>query len=636
MIVLIHILFPTFTEPINPNSNKILQRHLSLLSVYFFSLMFLNAQGNPRIDSLLSLLKKDKEDTGKVNNLNNLSREYLNTCSYDTALQFGSAALALAQQLRNSSDESIALQSKKSMVAAYGNIGVIYMEQGDYPSALEYYLKALKVAEETGDKDKIAIQLGNIGSIYTNQDDYPNALEYYNKALKLFEGSGNRGKIATVLSNTGIIYWYQRDYAKALEYYQKALKIRDNINDKNGMTNLLGNIGTVYHVQKDYPNALEYYLKALKVAEEIEDKSRIAIWLGNTGELYTALKEYDKAEKYLLKSLAIAEQIRSMDDIRAGHLHLSEMYETMGKFSTALEHYKKAMIAKDSIFNEEKNKEITRKIMTYEFEKKEAVAQKNMEMEIQRYKQTRNLVILGSIAGLALILIGYNRYRLRQRIRHQKQLANLERKALHLQMNPHFIFNSLGSIGSFIVQNDVKSSLKYLARFSKLIRITLENSKDDYVTLYKEMELLKNYMELEQLRSENKFDFSITEDISMAEQVIIPPMLIQPFVENAILHGIIPKKERGNIAVRLYEKEKILICEVEDDGVGRNFSKAEKNITHQSMAMDIIRNRLDTMNAMASERMKLLIVDKKNDIGEPAGTKVVLEMPVKYLSLNLN
>ncbi|TAL58671.1 MAG: tetratricopeptide repeat protein [Bacteroidetes bacterium] len=616
---------------------------MKFLPSFFFSWCFcllsitsLNAQRKVTIDSLLSLIKKDKEDTSKINHLNNLSREYIDVCSYDTGLYYNNAALHLAQQLKNSTNESIAVQSKKGIAASYGNMGIVYMEQGDYPKALEYYLKALKIVEETGDKNRIAIQLGNIGSIYNNQYDYPKALEYYIRALKLFEELGNKEKIATVLSNTGIIHWYQEDYPRALEYYLKALKIREELKSKSGMSNLLGNIGAVYHAEKNYPEALEYYLKALKAAEETGDKTRIAIWLGNTGGLYTALKKYDEAEKYLLKSLFIAEQISSLDDIKVGHQHLSELYEAMGKFAKALEHYKKAMVVKDSIFNKEKNQEIIRKIMNYEFEKKEANAQKTMEIEIEHYKQTRNLVILGSISGLALIFVGYNRYRLKQKIKYQKQLTNLERKALHLQMNPHFIFNSLGSIGSFIVQNDAKSSLKYLASFSKLIRIILENSKDDYVTLYKEMELLQNYLELEQLRSDNKFDFSVIHDIPMADRVTVPPMLIQPFVENAVLHGILPKNDRGNIAVRFYEKNKTLVCEIEDDGVGRTFSKTEKNTTHQSMAMDIIQNRLNTMSAMTSEKMKFRVEDKKNDKGEPAGTKVVLEMPVKYLRLNLN
>ena len=149
------------------------------------------------------------------------------------------------------------------------------------------------------------------------------------------------------------------------------------------------------------------------------------------------------------------------------------------------------------------------------------------------------------LLSVGLGFLFYNRNQLKKTLTLQKNLAEYEQKALHLQMNPHFVFNCLGSISSFIVQNGNDSAIKYLAKFSKLMRLTLEYSKESLIPVDKEIEGLQNYLELEQLRFNKVFDFKITKDNNIEDDMALPPLLIQPFVENAIIHGLIPKKEFG-------------------------------------------------------------------------------------------
>ena len=216
----------------------------------------------------------------------------------------------------------------------------------------------------------------------------------------------------------------------------------------------------------------------------------------------------------------------------------------------------------------------------------------------------------------------------------QKELAVYEQKALHLQMNPHFVFNCLGSISSFIVQNGTDSAIKYLSKFSKLMRLTLEYSKESLIPIDKEIESLQNYLELEQLRFNQKFDFMITKSDAIEDDMALPPLLLQPFVENAIIHGLIPKSEKGNIIIQFSIENENLICTIQDNGIGFNKSKEIKEslvAVHKSMALDITKKRLEMIEASTSKKANVRMEELKNNEGKILGTKVVLNLPVQFL-----
>ena len=215
----------------------------------------------------------------------------------------------------------------------------------------------------------------------------------------------------------------------------------------------------------------------------------------------------------------------------------------------------------------------------------------------------------------------------------QKELAEYEQKALHLQMNPHFVFNCLGSISSFIVQNGTDSAIKYLSKFSKLMRLTLEYSKETLIPIDKEIEGLQNYLELEQLRFNNKFSFTISKSSEIEDDVALPPLLLQPFIENAIIHGVIPKKENGKIEVTFTIEKESLVCTIEDNGVGfeqSKFAKEKSVVAHKSMALDIIKKRLELMETSTSGKANVEIKELKNDKNDAVGTKVTLQIPLQY------
>jgi class 3 adenylate cyclase/tetratricopeptide (TPR) repeat protein len=376
-----------------------------------------------KIDSLQILLKKDKEDTNKVNHLNNLCHEYADIGSYDTALYYSNAALELSQKIN----------FQIGVAEAYNGLAILNFQQGNYSRSLEVFLKALKIDEALKDTDGIGRRLGNIGIIYKIQGDYSKALDYYFRSLKIDEGLGHKDDIATDLGNIGNVYKDQGDNSKALDYYFKALKIAEETGNKKNNAYWYGNIGLAYKNQgnqsrqrgdiaqakQDYTNAMEYYMKALEIDKALGNKTGIARHLGNIGRLCTERSKmqpvlklqkagYAEAERYLVQALSISESIGALNLQKDHQNNLSEVYEQMGNYKQAMEHYRKAIVLQDTLFTQEKNKEITRKEMNYEFEKKEMAAKAEQDKkdaitqhQIQKQKIIRN----STIGGLAVVLI---------------------------------------------------------------------------------------------------------------------------------------------------------------------------------------------------------------------------------------
>ena len=220
-----------------------------------------------------------------------------------------------------------------------------------------------------------------------------------------------------------------------------------------------------------------------------------------------------------------------------------------------------------------------------------------------------------------------------------KQIAEIRMTALRGQMNPHFIFNSLNSIQHFITNRDKTEAINYLSKFSKLIRKILENSRENTVSLSNELQLLELYIQLEQLRFSNKFEYQIVVDEKIdIENTEIPPLLIQPYIENAILHGLINKNGEGDLYLSLEKNNGLIICKIEDNGIGR--AKAQeieqgKVSRHKSLGITVTEERISGLFALLDYKMEVVIEDlyktkqPSEETPQPAGTRVTISIPVK-------
>ena len=246
-------------------------------------------------------------------------------------------------------------------------------------------------------------------------------------------------------------------------------------------------------------------------------------------------------------------------------------------------------------------------------------------------------ILLGLLIIFGIFRIRVNRIRRKAKAEKEKlelenHLLELEQKALQLQMNPHFIFNALNSIQGLIVKKEPAKARFQLAKFSKLMRSILENSRSEMITLENEIELLENYLTIEKNSNNDRFDFELDVDERLdPEAVLIPPMMIQPFVENAIIHGI-HTVENGLINITFTQMGKLLECTITDNGIGREAAKArksQKDQQHKSAALEVTQERLDILqNGKLGKKKSLEILDVVDAEGKVAGTRVVLRMPL--------
>jgi ligand-binding sensor domain-containing protein len=255
---------------------------------------------------------------------------------------------------------------------------------------------------------------------------------------------------------------------------------------------------------------------------------------------------------------------------------------------------------------------------------------------------------IGLIFFVAVLFYVLIRWRLHQKFRRQlersekeKQFAELqqqkielEMQALRAQMNPHFIFNSLNSINMFILENNKLQASEYLSKFSRLVRSILQHSQEAFIPLDRELEALRLYLELESLRFEQRFEYKISVNNEVDTTMVkVPPLIIQPYAENAIWHGLMHKKEKGHLEIELYIKEKILFCKITDDGIGRKRAaelKTKSSLTYKSMGMRITADRIAIMQQQEQNNTFISVNDLVLPDGRSAGTEVLIKVPVTY------
>jgi tetratricopeptide (TPR) repeat protein len=649
-----------------------------LLFIFFTITLFAEAQ-NKTIDSLSEQLKHTKSDIEKAKTLNNLANEYIAT-NPQLVLQYATKALQVSKSIGDKVEEGNAYhhlgnanvvlgnyakaldyfsksqtifenelpigseeninEIKNGLARAYGSIGYVFMEQSNYDKALQFNFKSLKIFEETKNFKKLARVYNNIGVIYKSQNELFKALVYYEKCLDIQEKLKDEN-IGTTTSNIGLIYLLRKDYPKAVARFNEAKIFFDKYPNPQGLAQLYHNNALYYNEINQFDKAIEFTNKALTIFTSIENKFGIANSYANLGDIYLKQKKYALALDYTNKALVLSRELNTLDKVQVFEKTLSEIYEKQNNVADALKHYKLYSVAKDSVTNAQTIKNSIRAEMNFDFDRKQMVQKEeqikrdivyNEQKKSNQIKLFLSILLSLLVSGIAFLM--YNRGQLKRTLTLEKELAIYEQKALHLQMNPHFVFNCLGSISSFIVKNSTEAAIKYLAKFSKLMRLTLEYSKESLIPIDKEIESLQNYLELEQLRFNDSFQFVINKSKDIEDDVALPPLLLQPFVENAIIHGMNPNTKTGLITLDFYIENESLICVVTDNGIGINKSKEmKKNLVsmHKSMALDITKKRLEMMEETTSKKSTVSIEEMQEN-GKILGTKVMLVLPLQYLS----
>jgi tetratricopeptide (TPR) repeat protein len=537
-------------------------------------------------------------------------------------------------------------------------IAVVHMYQGNYEKSIGIYYQAIGLYEKKENKYGLAISYMGLGNLLTHMHRYDDAIKTYGISLALLNGLRadlyvKMNKLR-VLINMGNAYAALKQYTKARLFYSQSLPISNVLGSRRTESTALSSIGDVLNSLQQHDSALVYHLKALSIREQTRQKEKIILSLIQVGETYLLLKDYPTARYYLMKSLSMSKEFQAKPCIRDAYEKLSVLYSLQGNFQKAYQYHRLFTGIKDSMYNEENARQINELQTKYETEKKDKqIALLAKEKEVQQKEVQRQATLKkASISGLFLLglLIGLLVYIFRQKLKNQqllaakdtqikevtykRQMSELEMKALQAQINPHFLFNCMNSINRMILEGDNDHASLYLGKFSKLVRLILENAENAKVTLQNELALLESYIQLESLRFKGKIDYRITVDESIdPDDTYLPSMILQPFVENAIWHGLLHKpveSQQGIIEISVKEENNRLYCIIEDNGIGREKARELREqsvLKTKSLGMKITEERL---RLLSKEQMAQLvcITDLKDAFNQALGTRVEINIPV--------
>ena len=598
--------------------------------------------------------------------------------NFAEATELYTQSLAIYNQ-KLSPEEMVLYRDLKAFILE--RMTVILSNQKQYDQAETYATEAYNLCEQVGDKGRWEITATAVGNVYFWKKNYEKAAFYYQKAYELAKDIGrNTGR---TLNNLGIVASKAGQLDKAIDYYTEAIEQYQKIGGTDMIAQTQINIAELNNDKGNYDRAIK--LATLGTQTIAKSKTITGLTEGYEVLLTAYIKSND-----LPRALDVQRQYSFLKDSLSNSSRKKEMLEAQVKFETERKDKEIQLLSKEKLLSDlqlqQKNFDLINQKLsternaksiallqqakvlqeselartTAELEKEKQIGlNKNAELvlsqqEIKINKQEaevqskNNAILRGSLlAVLCIGLLLWQLLRYRQRIKHEREeLANFrllevnkkllyetELRALGAQMNPHFIFNCLNSIKLYTLENDSITAADYLSKFSRLIRMVLENSRSEKITLDEELETLQLYMDMEAMRFKNKVKYTIDVAKTIDQQFIeIPPLLLQPYVENAVWHGLMHREQGGTIHIEVTQPhENTLHVVITDNGIGRKAAadlKSKSATKKKSLGMQMTTERIDLINQNLKNQTQVQVIDLENTEGVALGTKVIIEIQI--------
>ncbi|MFK7786135.1 MAG: tetratricopeptide repeat protein [Crocinitomicaceae bacterium] len=572
------------------------------------------------IEDLKKIILSNKRDTNEVIARNNLFMLLFRT-NQEEAKKYVDTAIILARKL----------DYKRGVATAYHRYSILHLINGEFDRMLEVTEKASAIFSKIDDQEGICICDKMIANVELDRGHYDKALELCLNVEKCFEKFGNIPHLNSTKYTISRIHRQLGNYEQSKQYVNESIELSKSIPGSPGLLSAYNLLGAILSGQEKYKEAVTIFLDALALAEATENHYQEAMIFHNLGAQYSSLNDMDSARFYYRKALKSQRELK-LDDKRAllyinlGNLEflsgnaleamtyydssvvlgkqlnamytVSEAYNGLSNASAlsndyvaALKWFKKFHYLNDSLVGERVQNNINELQIKYEAGKKDLkiaeLEKKRLESNIKEQEDRQLIIVIVSSSLILIVLLIL--FFIRRNALVRERANKLEQKVFRAQMNPHFIFNSLNSIQRMYVEGNEDSANDYMADFSRLLRSILENSGKNRIPLKEELELTSNYLELEKLRTRNLFEFEIELDEDIDPLLTkVPPLIFQPYIENAIWHGIMPKNQRGQIQLNIQRNNGHLMCEISDDGVGFNPANTQSNQegkTSQGMAI---------------------------------------------------
>lgn len=623
----------------------IISNKTALAEYYFLKgkLQFAHQQLKPSLETLKTAEKlfvqinNKKQASVKMS----IARTYEKLNHLDSSLSYWSNSLSLSKKFKDS------IYITKSLLGM-GDFAYYHLTRD---KSIRYYFNALKIAESIENFGLQAECLSYIGYVFEEKNEIERAKTYYLKSIKI-------AKINTDVSN--LIYTYgllanlyasiPKSESKAFYYMNEREKLVWQYPTDHNLSRLYADYGALHYKLADYNSAITNFKKALLLNKTGNSNREVSRLYYNIASAYGLLNKYDMSIQYHDSALVLGQQNKDKNRLWYVYWDLAHVYANKGDFKKAYENFQKYVEVNETILNEDYQNQLAEMSIKYDSEKKEAennrlrkellLKQQLSDKErIQRY-------LLGSVLLLVTItlFITIRFYRIKQRdnllLKQQKdeieqKTETLNKQAAEIskyrtQMNPHFIFNALNSVQHFILKENKNSALDYLNDFSRLMRLTLYNSDKDFISLNDEKDFLSFYVNFEQQRFKDKFEFNVNVDPELdLENVLIAPMLIQPFVENAIKHAGLSSIKNPLIEVSILLENDVLHVSIEDNGKGRALGKID--VQHESKGIEITKRRIEALFKLEDKELPhelLKITDMINADNFPCGLRIDFYIPL--------
>ncbi|MEO8111758.1 MAG: histidine kinase [Ginsengibacter sp.] len=544
----------------------------------------------------------------------------------DSSYKYALALYSLSQKLHIPYKEARALDLQAA----------VFTRQGNMDKALELLFKSLDIKKNLKDSaggtsfvySSIARIFEGLQEFSKAKENYLNSSRWLNKTNELYKG--------VAYASIGKLFLAEGNADSALFFVKKALAI--NGSEFIGLITM----GDIMLARHNYREALENYRAATMVSTKgtagtVAYTNGVESY-GKVAGVFDLLHIKDSAFYFARKAFVIAAKVNNPADIVSASKVLARLFEKEKAFDSAFFYQQLVVEKKDLLFTEEKEKQVHNIYFNETLRLQELAARE------EKYRSQEKMYALGGFA-LLLIVIGIA-YRARMKNRFYKQLSQIEMRALRAQMNPHFIFNCLASINRYIVKSDTKTASAYLTKFSRLIRLILDNSFNELISVDAEIQTLKLYLDMESLRFEGAFEYEIVKTgLVRTDNTAIPAMIIQPYIENAIWHGLLHLPADGDRSGRLWLRfipinDDALQVEIEDNGIGRQRAaelRSKDAIKTKSWGMQISKERLQIINTQQPIKSSVVIEDLYDDEGMGRGTKVTLQLPlIEMAALSTN
>jgi tetratricopeptide (TPR) repeat protein len=639
-------------------------RYVFLILILLFFWNYSSAQNGRGVDSLENILKGKIPDTTRINTLIILAKTGIKSRNFQESMNYLDRAATVAREnnietpynyhwikadlLHYMRDNNAAIEEMRKTLErikkldnvellgkAKNSMAWFHLYAGKFSESINLFEENIEFAKANQLKSILPEAYSGLSYVFR---DVKNTEEQRKNLILMIDAArqlDDKYMMANGYLRLGDIGMeVDSNFTYAIQQYHKCLNIHQVRQDSAAISFALLRIGWNHYLNHQLDTALNYFFHSLEYSIPINRLTSITNAYGNIGTIYRDKNEPEKAEKYYKKSIEYSHKAKDWYNLSWLYDDMSAMFKNMGDYKKAYEYFVLHKQFSDSLEMSKYSASLSNARMRYETEKKE------QELEFLNLKLKQHSYFNYGFAGLiiltvviSLLIFRQSRMNAKRKISEMNhKISEITQKNLRQQMNPHFIFNTLNSIQYYMYQHDKISTNNYLTKFSSLIRKTLENSQHTSIPIKDEIDALELYLQLESIRFKEKFDYQINIDEDIDTLIYkIPTMLIQPYVENAICHGLINKDEKGYVHVNIKLGGDRLACTIEDNGIGRDAAmeiKKHKNGNHNSLGTKITESRLNLVNALYGKNMKIDYTDLKDQEGKPAGTRVTIHIPI--------